>query len=41
MWDLDSLIAWKGPELVRLARGLLKDPHQAEDVVQDVLAPAS
>ncbi|GAB3472433.1 SigE family RNA polymerase sigma factor [Kineococcus endophyticus] len=38
VWDLDSLIAWKGPELVRLARGLLKDPHQAEDVVQDVLA---
>ncbi|HEY6793165.1 MAG TPA: SigE family RNA polymerase sigma factor [Kineosporiaceae bacterium] len=27
-----------GPALVRLARGLLRDPHQAEDVVQDVLA---
>jgi RNA polymerase sigma-70 factor (sigma-E family) len=33
--------AWaaeRGPALVRLARGLLRDPHQAEDVVQDVLA---
>ncbi|MEZ0163182.1 sigma factor [Kineococcus sp. LSe6-4] len=38
MWDLESLVSWKGPELVRLARGLLRDPHQAEDVVQDVLA---
>lgn len=28
----------RGPGLVRLARGLLRDPHQAEDVVQDVLA---
>jgi RNA polymerase sigma-70 factor (sigma-E family) len=28
----------RGPALVRLARGLLRDPHQAEDVVQDVLA---
>jgi RNA polymerase sigma-70 factor (sigma-E family) len=27
-----------GPGLVRLARGLLRDPYQAEDVVQDVLA---
>jgi len=26
------------PALVRLARGLLRDPHGAEDVVQDVLA---
>lgn len=38
MWDLESLVSWKGPELVRLTRGLLRDPHQAEDVVQDVLA---
>lgn len=30
--------ATRGPGLVRLARGLLRDPHQAEDVVQDVLA---
>jgi RNA polymerase sigma-70 factor (sigma-E family) len=28
----------RGPGLVRLARGLLRDPYQAEDVVQDVLA---
>jgi len=32
--------ATRGPALVRLARGLLRDPHQAEDVVQDVLAKA-
>jgi RNA polymerase sigma-70 factor (sigma-E family) len=30
----------RGPALVRLARGLLRDPHHAEDVVQDVLAKA-
>jgi RNA polymerase sigma-70 factor (sigma-E family) len=30
--------AARGPALVRLARGLLRDPHGAEDVVQDVLA---
>jgi len=30
----------RGAALVRLARGLLRDPHQAEDVVQDVLARA-
>ncbi len=30
--------AERGPALVRLARGLLRDPYQAEDVVQDVLA---
>jgi len=34
---LESLVAWKGPQLVRLARVLLRDEHQAEDVVQDVL----
>ncbi|WP_432542127.1 SigE family RNA polymerase sigma factor [Kineococcus sp. SYSU DK002] len=38
VWDLESLVAWKGPQLVRLARVLLRDEHQAEDVVQDVLA---
>jgi RNA polymerase sigma-70 factor (sigma-E family) len=31
-------VATRGAGLVRLARGLLRDPHQAEDVVQDVLA---
>jgi len=36
--DLESLVAWKGPQMVRLARALLRDEHQAEDVVQDVLA---
>jgi RNA polymerase sigma-70 factor (sigma-E family) len=30
----------RGPALVRLARGVLRDPYQAEDVVQDVLAKA-
>jgi RNA polymerase sigma-70 factor (sigma-E family) len=30
----------RGPGLVRLARGMLRDPYQAEDVVQDVLAKA-
>jgi RNA polymerase sigma-70 factor (sigma-E family) len=37
----EAFSAWaaeRGPALVRLARGLLRDPHQAEDVVQDVLA---
>lgn len=33
-------VATRGPGLVRLARGLLSDPHHAEDVVQDVLAKA-
>jgi RNA polymerase sigma-70 factor (sigma-E family) len=33
-----AFVATRGPALVRLARGLLRDPHQAEDVVQDVLA---
>ena len=35
---VEEFIASRGPALVRLARGLLKDPHNAEDVVQDVLA---
>lgn len=35
-----DFVATRGPGLVRLARGLLRDPHQAEDVVQDVLAKA-
>lgn len=36
----EDFVAARGPALVRLARGLLKDPYQAEDVVQDVLAKA-
>jgi RNA polymerase sigma-70 factor (sigma-E family) len=36
----EEFVAIRGPALVRLARGLLKDPHLAEDVVQDVLARA-
>jgi RNA polymerase sigma-70 factor (sigma-E family) len=35
-----EFVALRGPALVRLARGLLKDPYLAEDVVQDVLARA-
>lgn len=35
---VEEFVATRGPRLVRLARGLLKDPHHAEDVVQDVLA---
>lgn len=38
--DFEQFVALRGPTLVRLARGLLKDPHLAEDVVQDVLARA-
>ena len=38
--DFDQFVALRGPALVRLARGLLKDPYLAEDVVQDVLARA-
>ena len=38
--DFEEFVALRGPSLVRLARGLLKDPHLAEDVVQDVLARA-
>jgi RNA polymerase sigma-70 factor (sigma-E family) len=36
----EDFVALRGPALVRLARGLLKDPYLAEDVVQDVLARA-
>ncbi|PRY16939.1 SigE family RNA polymerase sigma factor [Kineococcus rhizosphaerae] len=36
----EEFAAVRGAALVRLARGLLKDPHAAEDVVQDVLAKA-
>ena len=38
--DFEEFVALRGPTLVRLARGLLKDPHLAEDVVQDVLGRA-
>jgi RNA polymerase sigma-70 factor (sigma-E family) len=38
--DFAEFVVARGPTLVRLARGLLRDPHQAEDVVQDVLAKA-
>jgi RNA polymerase sigma-70 factor (sigma-E family) len=36
----EEFVAVRGPALVRLARGLLRDPDTAEDVVQDVLAKA-
>ncbi|MFN8079214.1 MAG: SigE family RNA polymerase sigma factor [Kineosporiaceae bacterium] len=35
-----AFVAAEGGRLVRLARGLLRDPSAAEDVVQDVLATA-
>jgi RNA polymerase sigma-70 factor (sigma-E family) len=38
--DYEEFVALRGPALVRLARGLLRDPYLAEDVVQDVLARA-
>jgi RNA polymerase sigma-70 factor (sigma-E family) len=38
--DFAEFVLARGPSLVRLARGLLRDPYQAEDVVQDVLAKA-
>jgi len=38
--DFADFALRRGPALVRLARGLLRDPYQAEDVVQDVLARA-
>ncbi|MCE0539039.1 SigE family RNA polymerase sigma factor [Kineosporia rhizophila] len=36
----EEFVATRGPALVRLARGLLRDPYLAEDVVQDVLGRA-
>lgn len=38
--DFDAFVSARGRELVLTARRLLRDPHQAEDVVQDVLAKA-
>ena len=38
--DFADFAATRGPGLVRLARGLLRDPYQAEDIVQEVLARA-
>lgn len=38
--EFETFAAERGPALVRLARGLLKDPYLAEDVVQEVLAKA-
>ena len=35
--DFDAFVVTRGAALVRTARGLLRDPHDAEDVVQDVL----
>ena len=36
----EEFVALRGTALLRLARGLLRDPDTAEDVVQDVLAKA-
>lgn len=36
----EEFVASRGPALVRLARGLLRDPYLAEDVVQDVFGRA-
>jgi RNA polymerase sigma-70 factor (sigma-E family) len=38
--EFEEFVALRGAGLVRLARGLLKDPQSAEDVVQDTLARA-
>lgn len=38
--DFDGFVASEGGRLVGLARRSLRDPHVAEDVVQDVLARA-
>ncbi len=38
--DLESALADHGPFLHRLALGLVRDDHEAQDVVQDVLAAA-
>ena len=38
--DFEEFVQVRGPVLQRLARGLLRNPADAEDVVQDVLAKA-
>ncbi len=38
--DFDAFVSARGAALVRMARRLLRDPHDAEDVVQDVLVKA-
>ncbi len=38
--DFDAFVSARGAALVRMARRLLHDPHDAEDVVQDVLVKA-
>jgi len=38
--DFEEYVAARGAALVRLARGLLRDPQHAEDLVQDVLVRA-
>jgi RNA polymerase sigma-70 factor (sigma-E family) len=38
--EFEDFVVLRGPALVRLARGLLRDPQLAEDIVQDVLAKA-
>jgi RNA polymerase sigma-70 factor (sigma-E family) len=38
--DFAAFVAARGPKLVRMARGLLRDPQHAEDVVQEVLVKA-
>ena len=38
--DFDEFVTVRGPALQRLARGLLRNPTDAQDVVQDVLAKA-
>ena len=35
--DFDAFVQARGAVLLRLARGMLRDPQHAEDVVQDVL----
>ncbi|WP_432570737.1 sigma factor-like helix-turn-helix DNA-binding protein [Kineococcus sp. SYSU DK005] len=38
--EFDAFVAARGPALQRLARALVRDPADAEDVVRDVLAKA-
>jgi RNA polymerase sigma-70 factor (sigma-E family) len=38
--DFEEYVTARGAALVRLARGLLRDPQHAEDVVQEVLVRA-